>query len=385
MGILGAGAVGFIWYYGSPLYTDVGYRPTQPVPFSHKLHAGDLGMDCRYCHSQVEQAAHANIPAPATCMNCHSIILKDSPKLLPIREAVATVKPVQPSVDRSGRPVFGGAGTRPGNMSGPTDIERDSDGNLYVVDARFKRLQKYDRDGNFITSVSVKVNPSDVNEPSEPWGVAVADDGTIVVADTFGWRIRIFERDLTARATFGKPENATGKPGPFDLFGPRDAAFDRQGNIWITDTGHDRIVVYNTTGQYVREFGTEGNAPGQFDEPVGLSMAADGTAFVADMYNGRVVVLDAAGGYQSAFPVDGWGGKGPEDKPYIRALRDGRVAVSLPSLNQVRLYDRQGALKATITGDSEPLSRPYGMVETADGKLWIVESGSQRVRQFALP
>lgn len=89
------GIVGFFWYYGSPSYTDVGYRPEQPVLFSHKIHAGDLGMDCRYCHSQVEQSAQANIPAPATCMNCHSIILKDSPKLLPIREAVASGKPIQ--------------------------------------------------------------------------------------------------------------------------------------------------------------------------------------------------------------------------------------------------------------------------------------------------
>ncbi len=88
-------AVGFFWYYGSPNYTDVGYRPRQPVPFSHKLHAGDLGMDCRYCHSQVEVSAHANLPAPSTCMNCHKVILKDSPKLLPIREAVATGRPVQ--------------------------------------------------------------------------------------------------------------------------------------------------------------------------------------------------------------------------------------------------------------------------------------------------
>ena len=40
----------FIWYYGSPYYTDVGYAPTQPVPYSHKLHAGDMGIDCRNCH-----------------------------------------------------------------------------------------------------------------------------------------------------------------------------------------------------------------------------------------------------------------------------------------------------------------------------------------------
>jgi len=89
------GVVGFFWYFGSPWWTDVGYRPRQPVPFSHKLHAGDLGMDCRYCHSQVEQSVHANIPAIATCMNCHSQVLKESPKLLPIREAAASGKPVQ--------------------------------------------------------------------------------------------------------------------------------------------------------------------------------------------------------------------------------------------------------------------------------------------------
>lgn len=87
--------VGFFWYYGSPKYTDVGYRPIQPVPYSHKLHAGDLGLDCRYCHTQVEAAAHANVPSIQTCMNCHSIIGTDNEKLLPVRESWASGKPVQ--------------------------------------------------------------------------------------------------------------------------------------------------------------------------------------------------------------------------------------------------------------------------------------------------
>jgi hypothetical protein len=87
--------VGFFWYYGSPKYTDVGYRPIQPVPYSHKLHAGDLGMDCRYCHSSIERSPVANVPPTNTCMNCHRIILSDSPKLLPVRESFATGKPIQ--------------------------------------------------------------------------------------------------------------------------------------------------------------------------------------------------------------------------------------------------------------------------------------------------
>lgn len=49
-----------------------GYMPDQPVPFSHKIHAGELKMDCRYCHVNVDKAAHASIPPTATCINCHS-------------------------------------------------------------------------------------------------------------------------------------------------------------------------------------------------------------------------------------------------------------------------------------------------------------------------
>ncbi len=93
--ILGAGGTGFLWYYGSPKYTDVGYRPTQPVPFSHKLHAGDLGMDCRYCHSNIERSAIANVPATQTCMNCHTLVLPQSEKMIAVRESWATGKPVE--------------------------------------------------------------------------------------------------------------------------------------------------------------------------------------------------------------------------------------------------------------------------------------------------
>jgi hypothetical protein len=90
-----AGIVGFFWYYGSPEYTDVGYRPVQPVPYSHKLHAGDLGIDCRYCHTTVEVSSTANVPPTQTCMNCHSLILTDSEKLLPVRESWTTGKPIE--------------------------------------------------------------------------------------------------------------------------------------------------------------------------------------------------------------------------------------------------------------------------------------------------
>jgi len=93
--VLFLAVIGFFWYYGSPKYTDVGYRPVQPVPYSHKLHAGDLGLDCRYCHNTVEYSAVANVPPTQTCMNCHKLILTESEKLLLVRESWATKIPIQ--------------------------------------------------------------------------------------------------------------------------------------------------------------------------------------------------------------------------------------------------------------------------------------------------
>ena len=84
-----------VWYGASPKTTDVGYQPKQPVPYSHALHAGKLGLDCRYCHNTVEQASHAAIPATATCMNCHERIWTNSEKLTPVRQSLATGKPVE--------------------------------------------------------------------------------------------------------------------------------------------------------------------------------------------------------------------------------------------------------------------------------------------------
>ena len=94
-GLFLVGSVAGVWYYFSPEYTDVGYRPEQPVPYSHKLHAGDLGIDCRYCHTTVETSAHANIPPTQTCMNCHKLVKPDSDKLALVRQSQETGRPIE--------------------------------------------------------------------------------------------------------------------------------------------------------------------------------------------------------------------------------------------------------------------------------------------------
>jgi len=77
--------------YNTGAFVDV----QQPVQFSHKHHNGDIGIDCRYCHTSVEVSSSAGIPPTATCMNCHSQIWADSPYLEPVRESWRTKQPIQ--------------------------------------------------------------------------------------------------------------------------------------------------------------------------------------------------------------------------------------------------------------------------------------------------
>jgi len=84
-----------IWYYFSPKNLQVGYAPEQPVPYSHALHAGKLGLDCRYCHANVERAAHAMVPSTQQCMGCHALVRTDSAKLAPVRASWETGESVE--------------------------------------------------------------------------------------------------------------------------------------------------------------------------------------------------------------------------------------------------------------------------------------------------
>ena len=85
-------------YYWTPAYWRVGYQPVQPIEYSHKIHVGQLALDCRYCHTYADQSGHANVPTVQVCMNCHGQqwgnIKANSSKLAPLREAWDTGKPV---------------------------------------------------------------------------------------------------------------------------------------------------------------------------------------------------------------------------------------------------------------------------------------------------
>ena len=75
-------------------YEQIGEPVVQPIPFSHKHHVGDDGIDCRYCHTTVETQAHAGLPSTAVCLGCHSQLFRDQPLLAPLHESAASDAPI---------------------------------------------------------------------------------------------------------------------------------------------------------------------------------------------------------------------------------------------------------------------------------------------------
>lgn len=96
--VAGSALLGIASWYGfsrSDYLTGANVPVTQPVLFSHRHHAGELAIDCLYCHDTADTAAFAGIPSTETCMTCHSQLFTDSPMLAPIRESFATGDPVE--------------------------------------------------------------------------------------------------------------------------------------------------------------------------------------------------------------------------------------------------------------------------------------------------
>ena len=93
LGFVGANMVAFIFYNGPIQLTTI--QPEQPIPFSHKLHAGDNQIPCQYCHSDARRSEAAGVPPTRKCMNCHVVVKTESPEIAKVTEYDDNNKPIE--------------------------------------------------------------------------------------------------------------------------------------------------------------------------------------------------------------------------------------------------------------------------------------------------
>lgn len=281
-------------------------------------------------------------------------------------------------------------------LNAPRSLAFAKDGTIYVADSRNHRILHLDTEGKtlhawgtFADGVNIPIEPGTFNEP---WGVAVAPDGSVYVTDTWNHRVQKFTsagKFITTWGVFGQAET------PQSFYGPRGLAIDAEGRVYVTDTGNKRIVVFDANGNFITQFGSAGFEAGQFDEPVGIAVDKNGTVYVVDTWNQRVQTFTAleTEGFLTFVPdrqwdVYGWFGQSLDNKPFITVNDDLHVFITDPEGFRVMEFDPNGNLVRTWgdfgnTGSSFGLAS--GITMDADGHVWVTDGLYNRMLRFTLP
>lgn len=269
-----------------------------------------------------------------------------------------------------------------GPLNSPKNLALDSQGNSYVLDTNNHRLLKYDAARNLVKQWGGQ--GAERGQFNEPWGIAIGKDDTIFVADTWNHRIEKFDKDgnfITEWGTFG--DIGTDPNGDaLQLYGPRSLAIDADGNLWVTDTGNERVIKYDPNGQSLGTFGGTGSEIGQFLEPVGIAIDKDGNIYVADTWNRRIQKFDKNFAPLQQWDVEAWDSQSVVNKPYLAVDAQGNVYASDPEGYRILKFGSDGKLRAVwgTPGDNlGGVQLPTGLVVDNEGQIWIADSGNNRV------
>jgi len=275
-------------------------------------------------------------------------------------------------------------GSVPGEVNNPRGLDIGPDGKIYVADSRNHRIQVFSADGSLENVWGTFANVLEEDAPggtfNEPWDVAVADDGSVYVADTFNHRIQKFDssgRFIKMWGVFAQGQD------PESFWGPRGIAIDSKGNILITDTGNKRVVVFDSDLNFITQFGGGGFEAGQFDEPVGITVDNDNNVIVADTWNRRIQVfqVDETGIVYSpvnSFDIDGWFGQGIDNKPYLTTDENNNIYVSDPESGRILIFAKDGTILEgyqDLNTSDDLISYPYGLA-IDEGRLWFSDASS---------
>ena len=285
--------------------------------------------------------------------------------------------------------VLGGAGSEAGQFQSPRAIALAPDGSLYVADSLNDRIQHLSPDGKVLQVWGTRADVAQGNAPggtfNEPWGVAVAPDGSVYVADTWNYRIQKFTSD----GKFVKMWGTGPADGQEQFYGPRGLAVDNIGHLFVADTGNKRIVIYDAEGKYLSEFGLPGMELGQLDEPVDIAVDSSGNVYVTDTWNQRVQVFapDETRLVYSAkaeWPVEGWYGNGLENKPFITVDETGSVSVTDPEMCRVISFSLSNGkpMHAWDGCTSGAFQMPVGIASDGSGGLWITDATNGTLVHF---
>ncbi|MDQ3930413.1 MAG: SMP-30/gluconolactonase/LRE family protein, partial [Chloroflexota bacterium] len=297
------------------------------------------------------------------------------------------------------------AGPNRGQFNLPRSIAIDAQGNFYVSDTENKRIQKFDAAGKWLLSFGAEgtadgqfaaISPESVG--TGPGGLAIDAQGNVYVADTWNHRIQKFDSEghfVKAWGSFislADPALADAPDKDSRFYGPRGVAIGPDGNVYVTDTGNKRVLIFDAEGTFVRKIDSgmsptratpdyPFSQPGELNEPIGIAVDAQGNVYVADVNNRRIQKFDAAGQPVAQWPVPApnWD-PGPYNEPFLALDGQGNLYATAPTGKAVLKFDANGQVAATKNSNSGvTLNLPTGLALGPGGKVYVVDTGANSV------
>ena len=323
-------------------------------------------------------------------------------------ELAAVVTPFSGPYSLGERP---GPGTGRGQFNQPIGVAvapetADNAGTIYVVDSGNRRVERFDDGGGFVGLWGGEEGALGLGtlETSTgalgPTGIAVGPDGLVYLADTWNHRIVVLNPngdvireigidparvdEAAAADTTDDPALVTTKPGLF--FGPRAIAVTED-EIYVVDTGNERVQVFAKDGTFRRAWGGKGSTPGQLIEPVGIALGPDGRVYVADSGNGRISVFTGEGEPLRQWPVASWVGQDYfQLQPYLAFGGDDNLYATSSIAGTIEVFTRAGAPVRTIdTVEGVQPQRPIGIANAPNGDLLVTDGGRHAVLRYTPP
>ncbi|CAN5246723.1 hypothetical protein BH20ACI2_BH20ACI2_20190 [soil metagenome] len=292
--------------------------------------------------------------------------------LLPAAES--DIGPI--SVTPAANALEGGLGTGGGQFMKPRGISTDTAGNFYIADTGNSRVQKFSPDGLFLLSIGTP--GAGMGQLREPNGVAIDPEGRIYVVDALNHKLLRFDAAGQFNNEWRGPE-----PG---FYGPRDVVFGSNNHLYIVDQGRTRIVRFDPATESFFEWGTSGDAAGQFLESTGIE-AGGGLIFVADLGNNRIQVFDLDGNIVRMWDVPEWG-KYPWHYPDLAFdARAKRLYVTNGWKNELLAFDINGVPIDPGFERTPALANPSSIVMGKDGngrRLLVLNTEGARVEAIRL-
>jgi sugar lactone lactonase YvrE len=254
-------------------------------------------------------------------------------------------------------------------VKAPFDAKVDERERLWVVDSDNSRVRLFDPNGGFLGGWGG--NGSGKFAFKTPAALAVSRNN-LYVADTWNHRVVRF-------TTAGEWKSSAA-----GFMGPRGVAVGPDGSVWVTDTGNSRVLKYDSALENPQTIGVAGTEPGKFKSPVGIAISESGNVYVSDAGNRRIQVLDKNGKYLSSVNIP-WLEQAWEAR--IETDPNGMLYVSYPDGSQVVSFDRSGAPGRNWNADDsgQKFLRPVGLaLDHKQNILYVIDTASHKVLKVSL-